>query len=230
MSKTKQPCIIRNTAEYVLEKLANCIANPLTRWSGPSRNPSFRRGGSRPRFRLSRLANGTDIDAWKRDRLAAVSQDDLRVSSRATLAELEPQMEDSLRSFLPTSGQATVGDSMRSIIGQELGSFEVAHEQWSTAFEFFNRRRLFRNDSSRPSFDNARFFTGEDPATFRAFVAAALGKETTIEKEKRKAPEARDVRDVQCKCKSGVKAPTTQIGLGVAASPRADVRASPRWS
>ena len=42
-------------------------------------------------------------------------------------------LDEGMLSFLSNKEPPTVGDSMRSIIGQELGSFEVAHDEWVLA-------------------------------------------------------------------------------------------------
>ena len=74
-----------------------------------------------------------------------------------------------------------------------------------TCFEYLNRRKLLleeahRVDPTRPNFENAHVFMGEDEdvagghmsAALRAHVAAELAKESAISKERRKATEARD--------------------------------------
>ena len=72
------------------------------------------------------------------------------------------------------------------------------------AFEYLNRRRQLleeahRDDVSKPCFDGAHHFMGEDDeatgahveAALRAHVAAEFGREAAIAKERRKAREAR---------------------------------------
>ena len=78
----------------------------------------------------------------------------------------------------------------------------------SVAFEYFDRRRQLlleeahRDDPARQNFDNAHVFMGEDDeasgthlsSALRVHVAAELSRETAIQKERRKAQEARDSR------------------------------------
>ena len=71
--------------------------------------------------------------------------------------------------------------------------------------EYLNRRRQLieeahREDPSRPNFEGAHIFMGEDEevsgaymaGALRAHVAAEMGKEAAILKERRKAREAKD--------------------------------------
>ena len=90
----------------------------------------------------------------------------------------------------------------------QLGfQFDGINIKRSVAFEYFNRRRQLleeahRDDPARPNFDNAHVLMGEDDeasgthlsCALRAHVAAELSRETAIQKERRKAQEARDAR------------------------------------
>ena len=90
----------------------------------------------------------------------------------------------------------------------QLGfQFDGINIKRSVAFEYLNRRRQLleeahRDDPARPNFDNAHVFMGEDDeasgthlsSALRAHVAAELSRETAIQKERRKAQEARDAR------------------------------------
>lgn len=75
------------------------------------------------------------------------------------------------------------------------------------SLEYLNRRRQLieeahREDPSRPSFDSAHLYMGEDDeaagvhmsTALRAHVASELSKETAILKERRKAGEAKETR------------------------------------
>jgi hypothetical protein len=77
----------------------------------------------------------------------------------------------------------------------------------SVAFEYLNRRRQLleeahREDPARPNFESSHIYMGEDDESsgvhlshaLRAHVAAELGKEAAIDKERRKAKEAKDAR------------------------------------
>jgi hypothetical protein len=77
----------------------------------------------------------------------------------------------------------------------------------SVAFEYLNRRRQLleeahREDPTRPNFESSHIYMGEDDEStgvhlshaLRAHVAAELGKEAAIDKERRKAKEAKEAR------------------------------------
>ena len=73
--------------------------------------------------------------------------------------------------------------------------------------EYLNRRRQLieeahREDPSRPNFESSHLYMGEDDessgahlsAALRAHVATELGREAAIDKERRKAREAKEAR------------------------------------
>ena len=73
-----------------------------------------------------------------------------------------------------------------------------------SSFEFLNRRRMLieaahRDDPERPAFEGSHIYMGEEEegtgvtvtAALRAHVASEMAKEAAIEKEKRKAREAK---------------------------------------
>ena len=75
------------------------------------------------------------------------------------------------------------------------------------SFEYINRRRQLleeahREDPSRPSFEAAHLFMGEDDeghgahlsSALRAHIATEMSRAAAIQKERRKAQEARDTR------------------------------------
>ena len=102
--------------------------------------------------------------------------------------------------FFPSQQPATVWDSVRSIFVQRVGSFKVARGTRASdalpgaSLECINRGcHLFeaahKDDPSKPSFERAPIFMAEEERAGASALSAAaeLGRETAIEKEKRKA-------------------------------------------
>ena len=195
---------------------------------------------------VTKLEEGTDIEAWAQQRAASFLIDDRRAfatrsqAGSFTLAQASVAMTSGTQPLSGLKGPATVADTLRSVLDRS-GGYMAAHDRWVveariegahrskyehkvisrtfhlaifedglnvkglTSFEYLNRRKLLleeahRLDPSRPNFEHAHVFMGEDEdvagghmsSALRAHVASELAKESAIQKERRKAAEARE--------------------------------------
>lgn len=167
---------------------------------------------------------GSDVEG-----LSLARADALMLAGPSSLPPLRgpPTLDDSIKSIMLRTGGGFVASHDRWMIEAKMEltnrsryehkvlsrALDLAYG-WdglnikkSRAFEYLNRRRQLleeahREDPSRPNFESAHLYMGEDDessgvhlsSALRAHVAAELSKEAAIAKERRKALEARDAR------------------------------------
>ena len=115
-------------------------------------------------------------------------------------------------SIRPIAAGTNIASSLRLDFAYGIDGINI---KASLAFEYLNRRRQLleeahREDAARPNFQSAHLYMEKDDETsgahlssaLRAHVAAELGREAAIDKERRKAREANEARG---KTKPGAK-------------------------